>query len=201
MPIAANQISPAPIAQTSQVSDPTLTSGQGTFYAKNISGVVEAFFTNGNGQVVQLTKNGVIIGGEITFSFEKSFVNGFAGIIPAQTPVAIKTDGSIVPGDAEEASLASEVIGFTKVAIPQSTNGVVILFGRSVAGALAGLGFAPGDEIFIDETAGAMTNNTNTFTGNDDVILRLGVAAMPDSTTGSAATDLIMMREYIGAQS
>lgn len=198
MPIAANQLEAKPAKQEALGSDPSLVAGEGIFYTKSVSGVVEAFFKNGSGQVIQLTSNGQLIGGDIVNSFEKSFTSGHSGIIAAKTPVALKDDGSIVPGDSDDVD-AAQIIGFTKTSIAIGANGVVILFGRNMPGALTGLGFTPGAEIFIDETAGSLTDDVSGFTGADDAIIRLGVAAMPDNTTGAAATDLIMMREVIGS--
>jgi hypothetical protein len=49
----------------------------------------------------------------------------------------------------------------------------------------------------MDESAGGMTNTVAGFTGNDDFITKLGIAAMPDGQVGAMATDLLMIREAV----
>lgn len=194
MAISSKQISPEPIKQEALASDPSVDAGEGIFFSKLVSGVPEAFFKNGSGQVTQLTLGGELIGGSA--NFEKLMVNNSGSTIVANKPVSITSTGSIVLGDSDVEE-ASRPIGFMKASTNNAGTGRVILFGRNIPGVLAGLGFAPGDDIFLSETAGVMTNNPADFTGDDDTIVRLGVAACADGATGALATDLILIREVL----
>lgn len=195
-PIAANQIEQKPLSQDAQVGDPALNPGEGIFYAKDVSGSIEAFFKNGAGQVIQLTESGQLKGLASLVGFEKLFQNLSGVAIPANKPVSIIADGSIVASDSD-APGASKVVGFTKASINHNASGLVTLFGRNLAGVLTGLGFAPGEFVFMDETAGGMTNSIAGFTGDDDTITKLGIAAMGEGLVGGAATDLIMLRDPV----
>jgi hypothetical protein len=194
MSISSRQLKAEPLNQDALGSDPTVGAGQGTFFAKTVLGVPEAFFKNGNGHVIQLTSGGELIGGAAFF--EKSFVNGAGAPMIVNELISLATDGSIVEADSDSAQ-GQRPIGFLKAATAFPGNGKVIMFGRNLAGVLAGLGFAPGDDIYMSETAGQLTNDPNTFTGGNDTIVRLGIACMAENTTGSLATDLILMREIL----
>jgi len=197
MSIAAKQLRPEPATQAAQSVDPTLSAGQGAFYAKTVSGVVEAFFKNATGQVIQLTSNGSLIGG--SSNFEASFLNGEGATLPQFSLVSIKTDGSIVFADSDSLD-GQRPIGFVKTAINSGGQGVIILFGRKLASVVAGLGFVPGDDVYMSETSGQITNTPSAFTAGDDTIIRLGIACMGDNLSGSLATDMILMREVISQQ-
>jgi len=194
MAISSTQIKAEAIRQTAVASDPTVASGDGLFFSKLVGGVPEAFYKNGSGQVVQLTAGGELIGGAA--NFEKNFINGDAITITINKLVSVTTDGKAVLADSDVAE-ASRPIGFMKAATAAAATGKVILFGRNLPGVLSGLGFAPGDDIFMSETAGVLTNNPGDFTGSDDNIIRIGVATCADGATAALATDLIMMREVI----
>lgn len=196
MPIQPYQIAPQPIAQTVQASDPSVSVNQGVTYSKTISGRRELFYKNDNGDVVQITSNGLVAGTAGAPAFEKLMINNTGAPIAMNKPVSIKPDGSIVLADSDAVD-TQEAIGITLEAINDATAGRVALFGRNIAGALTGLGFAPGDSIFMDETAGAYTNSTAGFTGDNDSIVRIGVAAAANGITSVNATDLIMMREVL----
>jgi hypothetical protein len=62
---------------------------------------------------------------------------------------------------------------------------------------LVGLGFAPGDEIFVGETTGGYVNDIAPFTGNNDSIIKIGVADCAAGTASSVATDLILIPHVI----
>lgn len=194
MGIASKQLKPEPLNQTALASDPIVSSGQGTFFTKTVLGIPEAFFKNGNGHVIQLTSGGELIGGAAFF--EKSFANGAGTPLIVNTLVSLATDGSIVPADSD-AVQGQRPIGFLKAVTSFPGNGKVVMFGRNLAGVLAGLGFAPGDDVFMSEVGGQLTNDANTFTNADDTIIRLGMACMAENATGSLATDLILMREVL----
>lgn len=196
MPIQPYQLAPQPQSQDAQASDPTPAANQGTSYVKTVSGKRELFFKNDAGDVVQITANGQVVGGSLAEAFEKPMVNGDVATIPAGKPVSIKGDGSYVLGDSDSAD-GQEPVGITLASVAVSAVGSVALFGRNMPGVLTGLGFAPGDDIFIDEASGQYTNTVAGFTGDDDSIVRIGVAAAANGVTSANATDLIMMREVL----
>jgi hypothetical protein len=85
----------------------------------------------------------------------------------------------------------------------QSAAGVdsiidVALISYNLAGALTGLGFAPGDKVFIGETPGSFVNTISAFSGNNDSILWAGWADCADGVADTQATDLIYDFEVIG---
>lgn len=194
MSISSKQISAEAIRQTAVASDPSVDAGDGLFFSKLVGGVPEAFFKNGSGQVSQLTSGGEVIGGAA--NFEKMMINGEGSTITQNKPVSIKDDGSVCLADSD-VTQRSRPIGFMKAATSNTIAGKVILFGRNLPGVLTGLGFAPGDDIFMSETAGMLTNDAGSFSSNDDNIVRLGVACCADGVTGVLATDLILMREVL----
>lgn len=195
-PIAANQIEQKPLAQDKVTVDPTLNADEGTFYAKEVSGVIEAFFKNGGGQVIQLTQGGQIKAAPDLSEFELNMINDTGSLIATKKPVAIKTDGSMALADSDDPAV-KKVVGFTKAAVADQAGGQVVLFGRRIPGALTGLGFVPGDEVFLNETAGTLIKDIGDLTGDDDDIIKLGIACMGDGLTGGAATDLIMLKEVV----
>lgn len=194
MPIQPYQIAPQPIQQDAQGSDPAVAANQGVFFVKTVSGRREMFFKNDAGDVVQVTSNNAVSGG--TQVFEKSMMNNTGLTILGNKPVSINALGEVVLSDSDGA-LTQEPIGITLENIPNGSAGRVALFGRNMIGVLTGLGFAPGDDIFMDEAAGGYTNTTAGFTGADDSIVRLGVAAAANGVSSASATDLIMMREVL----
>lgn len=106
-------------------------------------------------------------------------------------PVAKTSLGELVLADSDNANQKRFVgIALESWAAGESPN--VLLSGMNIKGILNGLGFAPGDEIFIGETAGTYTNNPGAFTGSDDDIIKVGIADCEESVASSTATDLIM---------
>lgn len=129
-------------------------------------------------------------------ALKKQMQSGFAGVIPALTPIAKLPSGKIVPADTDEVS-SQTFVGITLESFAALNSlGIVQLVGPNVPAVLTSLGFAPGDEIFLGETGG-YTNNPDSFTGNNDSIIRIGIA---DCTAGAAsvtADDLILFTEVI----
>jgi hypothetical protein len=128
--------------------------------------------------------------------FVKEMENGSGVTIPALTPISKLSDGTIVAGDSDSAN-GQNFIGFTLVEIADGARGNCLLSGPNVEGAVSGLGFAPGDEIFLYETTGQLTNNPDSFTGNDDSIIKLGIADCAGGVASSTANDLILHTEVI----
>jgi hypothetical protein len=196
MPIQPYQIANSPLPQEQQGADPSVEANQGVTYVKTVSGKRELFFKNDADDVVQITDNGAVAGAAGPNPTEKLMLNNSGVLIDSKKPVSIKSDGSIILADSD-APEGQAPIGITLQSIANASAGVVALFGRNIPGALTGLGFNPGDDIFIDETAGEYTNNPSGFSGSDDSIIRIGVAAAADGTTSINATDLIMIKEVL----
>jgi len=197
MPIQPFQIAPAPIDQGAQVSDPTPPANSGTFYTKNVGGKIEGFYTNTTGDTVQLTDNGQLAGGGGIAVFEKMMKNTDTNPMPIGMPVSITSTGSIVPGDSDSAD-GQQPVGITLETIAVGEFGKVALYGRNIAGILTGMGFIPGDDVFLGETGGNFISDpTNDLTGGNDSIIKMGVAAAPDGQVGASATDLILIRQVI----
>lgn len=128
--------------------------------------------------------------------FNKTMQSGFVGIIAAGVPVSKTSDGRIIPADADGAG-AQEPIGISLVPFYSYDDlGAVHLFAPNVSGVLTSLGFIPGEEIFLGESGG-YTNNPNAFTGDNDSIIRIGVADCASGAASAIATDLIINTQVI----
>jgi len=197
MPIQPFQIAPMPVEQTAVGSDPTPAANSGVFYAKEVSGKVEAFFNNEDGDAVQITDNGVLSGGGGIQVFEKSMRNDHGSAIQIGMPVSITSNGAVVPGDSDAAE-GQQPVGIALEVIAPNAFGKIALFGRNLAGVLTGMGFFPAEDVFLGETGGNFVKSpTNDLTGDNDSIIKMGIAATPDGAVGAAATDLILIRQVI----
>lgn len=197
MPIQAYQIAPNPVTQDAQVAAPALDPGEGAFFAKEVNGKVEAFYANGDGDEIQLTSDGIVLGQSV---FEKVIVNGNGAPIPANTIISLKeSDGSMVAADSDAAN-GQQPVGMTINLVAFPGSGKVALFGRNMKDALDGLGFAPGKDIFLGEAPGTYTDDPQgELTGADDALVKVGVSACSDGVTNALAKDLILIRDFIAA--
>lgn len=126
----------------------------------------------------------------------KVMVSAHSAIIPAGKPVA-QTASGILPADTD-AVLNKKYIGITMESIAIGGMGRVLLAGsKNVPGVLTGLGFAPGDDIYVGETPGTYTNDISAFSGFDDDIIRIGIADSAEGTASAMATDLILMTDVV----
>jgi hypothetical protein len=74
---------------------------------------------------------------------------------------------------------------------------IVQLVGQNVAGALTtSSGFAPGDELYLNE-GGGYTNDPGTFTGENDSIIKIGIADCAEGAASETVTDLILFPQVI----
>ena len=115
--------------------------------------------------------------------------------IPIHTAVSKSSNGTIVTADSDAAQ-GQQAIGVTLEQIANNTFGRIGLVGRNVPGALTGLGITSGQDVYISETAG-FTNDPNSFTGDDDTVIFIGIADSADGVASGTATDLIMVRQVL----
>lgn len=124
----------------------------------------------------------------------KTMLSGHSATILAGTPVAKAADGFLYPAESD-VSNGKKYVGITLEAIGVGGSGQVFLCGWNLPGVVTGLGFAPGDDIYVGEAPGTYTNDPSAFTGLDDDIVRIGIADTADNTSGGAATDIIMLSD------
>ena len=116
-------------------------------------------------------------------------------IIAINQPVAKLSNGKIVKADADAAN-GQVYIGITMASVIADDLVSVLLVGANITGALTGLGFTPGQEIFLGENGG-FTNDVSGFTGGDDSIIRVGIADCASGAASGTATDLIAFTEVV----
>lgn len=112
--------------------------------------------------------------------------------IPAGVPIAKMPNGSIARADSDGAGGLQNFIGISGASIADATQGAVILVGANLAGVITGLGFAPGQDIYLSESGGYTNTPATAFSNNDDSIIKIGVADCAAGAASSTATDLIM---------
>ena len=116
--------------------------------------------------------------------------------IAAGRPFSIRSDGKVLDAGSDKVD-GQQVIGITSTVATADGDLInVILVGPNLAGVLTGLGFQSGEEIFLNE-GGGYTNDTTGFTGNNDSIIKLGVATGPAGAPEAIATDLVAFPEII----
>lgn len=121
---------------------------------------------------------------------QKQMQNLSGVTIPINATVAKLVNGGIAAADSDAAG-KTKVIGIARESIANNIVGTVGLLGPNWDGAVAGLGFSPGDLIYMAESSGAYTNNISSFTGGDDRLVRVGIADCASGTASPVATDLL----------
>lgn len=111
--------------------------------------------------------------------------------IPIGAEVCKLVNGGIALAESDIPARA-RVIGVAREAILNNAQGKVGLIGPNQPGVLAGLGFTPGDKVYMAETAGAYTNSLASFTGGNDRIVCVGIADCAAGNASLTVTDLIM---------
>lgn len=129
-----------------------------------------------------------------TITRTKTMTSSWPAAIALGAPVAKRADGSIAPADSDG---DERFIGFAVTAFLANGTGKVRLVGDNLPGVLTSLGFAPGDDIFIGETAGTYTNNPSAFSGANDDWIRVGIADCAGGTVSALATDLIVLTDVV----
>ena len=112
-------------------------------------------------------------------------------------PLVKQPNGRVVKADSNNTN-AESFCGYAMTASTGVGQAVsVMTAGPNVIGALVGLGFAPGDLIYINENGG-YTNDPSTFTGGNDTLVKLGIADCAGGGVASpVASDLIAAYEFI----
>ncbi|MBK9390480.1 MAG: hypothetical protein IPN68_09900 [Bacteroidetes bacterium] len=147
---------------------------------KNFSGVSEELGSGGGGGANFLLKQ--------MQSDEAPIAN--------KVPVSKKPNGRVIAADSDSAD-GQFYIGFTMESVSsvgQLFN--VLLIGANVENAVSGLGFSPGDDIYLDENGGYV-NTVSGFTGSNDSIIKVGVADCPAGAASAVATDLVVFSDVI----
>ena len=117
--------------------------------------------------------------------------------IPAKYPVAKRGDGRVVAAGSDAGGGGQNFIGFSMEAatgVDQSLN--VLLVGVNLEGAVDGLGFAPGEDVYLAE-GGGYTNDPNSFTGADDSLIKVGIADCAAGEAVATAKDLITFTDVL----
>ena len=116
--------------------------------------------------------------------------------IAINKPVSKRADGKIVVADADGPG-AQKVVGFALAAAVNVNDLIPILpLGAIITGAIAGLGFAPGDTVYISETAG-YTNDPNAINPATDSLIQIGVADCAAGAASTTAVDLIVITKVV----
>jgi hypothetical protein len=119
----------------------------------------------------------------------KVMENLSGGDIPAGSDVCKRPDGSIAMASSDTPGFEN-VIGIANVDIPNAATGAVGLLGPNFPAVLTGLGFTPGDIVYMAESSGQYTNDLTTFT-NSDRIVQVGIADCAAGTASTTVTDLL----------
>ena len=143
--------------------------------------------SNVGSQLAQATSNDLMI---------KAMQNLSGITIPAGKPISKVSDGSIIAADSDGLPSTQVYCGITLDAVNNGSTGRVLLVGPNVIGVIAGLNFTPGQDIFLSESGG-YTNNAGSFTGNNDSIIKVGIADCGAGNASSTATDLIMFPDVL----
>lgn len=93
-----------------------------------------------------------------------TFLNSTGSTIPVNSAVYIKSDGTLGVADASNLSTVEGMIGFAYTAIPDSTSGEIITFGRAIT--IPDAPLSVGQIVFLSETAGQVTSTVPVTAGS-----------------------------------
>lgn len=173
------------------VFDPVTPGGLGTnaLYVDSSSGALSS--KGGTGATAPVGASSTTANSVLT----KILHNRSGFTIQAGMPFAKKSDGTIIAAAAGTVG-DMVVLGTTLETILNNAQGLCQLIGPNVPGVLTGLGFAPGDAVYLGD-GGGYTNTTSTLTFNTDSIVRMGYADCAAGVASAVATDLIMFAEVV----
>jgi len=115
--------------------------------------------------------------------------------IPKGKPVAKMSNGSVIRGDSDEPT-AETILAVALEDVADQAIGSFSLIGPNVEGAIADLGFVPGQPVYFD-ASGGYTNDASTLNPATNAIIRVGYADCAEGEASAVATDLIMFAEVI----
>ena len=163
-----------------------------TYPAANPLGAIYTDNTNSNALTFRDYANvdTPIIGGALTSSeiFTKRKKNGTGSLIPVNTTIALKTDGTLCPAESDVPT-ATNAIGVTLEPIASGAYGAIRLIGSSAPNVVSGMGFSTGDTVYLGSTAGGLTNDLGSVVGTVRIV---GIADCATDIQSSIATDLIL---------
>jgi hypothetical protein len=160
------------------------------------NGAVFLDSTNANLTTVK-NLSGVLIpleSGSSTNIFIKQMQAG--GAFTVNTALSKRPDGKVVAADSDGANTQNH-IGFALSAASLDGDLVnVLCVGANIVGAVMGLGFIPGQDIYLGES-GSYTNDPSSFSGTNDSIIKVGIADCSAGFASSTANDLIIFAEVV----
>lgn len=141
--------------------------------------------------------------GGITKKLEPSTdTSMFIKQMQVDAPIAIRmpfsklASGKIVLADSDAVG-GQKFCGYTLGAATEADQLInVLCVGANLTGAILGLGFTPGDDVYLSEDGG-YTNNINALTGDNDSIIKVGVADCSAGLASTVADDLIAFPEIL----
>lgn len=111
-------------------------------------------------------------------------------------PLSKRTDGKVVVGDADGVN-GQKIIAYSLEASAGNGSLVnVLCLGANLVNAITGLGFTPGDNVFMGEN-GEYINNIVNLTGNNDSIIILGIADCSSGVASATANDLVVFTKVV----
>lgn len=120
-------------------------------------------------------------------------------VIAINDPLAKKSNGRVIKSDTDLSADSQKYIGIALQAAANVGDFInVLLIGTNLANALLGMGFVPGEYIFLGENGG-FTNDAGVsgFSGSNDSVIRVGIADCAPGTASGVATDLIAITQII----
>lgn len=150
--------------------------------------------SNGNAATIKTTGGSDdVLNSSDTF-FIKSMIAG--GAFVAGRPLSKRPDGKVVDADSDGID-TQNFIGYSRdISGGDGSTVSVLLAGANLIGVLTGLGFTTGDIIYLSETGG-YTNDPGSFTGDDDTIVKLGIADSANGVASATAVDLIAITDVL----
>ena len=119
------------------------------------------------------------------------------GVISINRPVSKQTNGRVIAADSDLAN-GQDLCGFALQAAAAPGDLInVLCIGANLQNAIVGLGYVPGDEVYLSESGSGFTNDPNSFTGGDDSIIKVGIADCAAGVASGVAVDLIVFSEVI----
>jgi hypothetical protein len=136
--------------------------------------------------------------GAVVPSGDSLFLKQMQAEVPFLINVALskKSNGKVIPLDSDDPE-SNKFCGFSRQAAMSANDLVMVLcVGANISNAVSGLGFLPGEYIYIGEN-GEYTNSVSGFTGINDTYIQLGMADCPSGPASAVATDLIAIPSLI----